>query len=164
MRLISALHRFPLQQWHFRRIQLKEGQHLPCNVCKHCPVLISQIFTVESAFPETRILSLSSIPLVNDWCPVNVWIQFPVSTSQTRIDVSRDPLTTWTPSNYNRHSALEQKHGLFPYQLGGRPYSQEGGRHSNMEGQNKERARVNSQLGWCAHHQVYRSCLQKHFS
>lgn len=82
---------------------------LPCNVCKHCPVLISQILTVESAFPETRMLSLSSIPLVNDWCPVNVWMQFPVSTSQTRIDVSRDPLTTWMPSNYNRHSLLDYK-------------------------------------------------------
>lgn len=71
----------------------------PCNVCKHCPVLISQILTVESAFPETRILSLSSIPLVNDWWPVNVWMQFPVSTSQTLIEVSREPLTTWIPSN-----------------------------------------------------------------
>lgn len=93
-------------------MQLKVGsQYLPCNVCKHCPVLISQILTVESAFPETRMLSLSSIPLVNDWCPVSVWMQFPVSTSQTRIDVSRDPLTTWMPSNYNRHSLLDQKCG-----------------------------------------------------
>lgn len=89
-----------------------DGQYLPCNVCKHCPVLISQIFTVESAFPETRMLSLSSIPLVSDWCPVSVWMQFPVSTSQTRIEVSRDPLTTWMPSNYNRHSSLDPTCGL----------------------------------------------------
>lgn len=55
---------------------------------------MSQIFTVESALPETRMLSLSSMPLVRDWCPVSVWMQFPVSTSQTRMDVSKEPLTT----------------------------------------------------------------------
>lgn len=123
----------------------------PCKVCKHCPVLISQILTVESAFPETRILSLSSIPLVNDWCPVSVWIQFPVSTSQTRIDVSRDPLTTWMPSNYNRHRVLEQKHGFLSYQLLtlltiGRGYKQH-------VGQNKEPTGINLQVSWCACHE-----------
>lgn len=74
----------------------------PWSVWRHWPVLMSQIFTVESAFPETRMLSLSSMPLVRDWCPVSVWMQFPVSTSQTRIDVSNEPLTTWIPSNWKR--------------------------------------------------------------
>ncbi|KAG8224225.1 hypothetical protein J437_LFUL002681 [Ladona fulva] len=34
----------------------------PDRVCKQCPVRISQTLTVESAFPETRILCRSSIP------------------------------------------------------------------------------------------------------
>lgn len=73
---------------------------LPWSVCKHCPVVISQTFTVESALPETRMLSLSSRPLVRDWCPIRVCRHLPFSTSQTRIDVSRDPLTICTPSNW----------------------------------------------------------------
>lgn len=56
-----------------RQLDLREGSlSSPCNVCKHCPVLMSQILTVESAFPDTSILSLSSIPLVRDWWPVSV--------------------------------------------------------------------------------------------
>jgi len=35
---------------------------LPDKVRRHWPVEISQIFTVESAFPETNKLSLNSIP------------------------------------------------------------------------------------------------------
>lgn len=41
-------------------------------------------------------------------------MQFPVSTSQTRIDVSRDPLTTWMPSNYNKHEVLEAEASSSP--------------------------------------------------
>lgn len=67
---------------------------------------MSQILTVESALPETRMLSLSSMPLVRDWCPVSVWMQFPVSTSQTLIDVSNEPLTTWIPSNWRKRINL----------------------------------------------------------
>lgn len=60
---------------------------------------MSQILTVESALPETRMLSFSSMPLVRDWWPVSVWMQLPVSTSHTLIEVSNEPLTTWIPSN-----------------------------------------------------------------
>lgn len=73
--------------------------HSPWRVCKHCPVLISQIFTVESALPETRMLSRNSMPLVRDWCPIRVCKQLPLSASHTRIEVSREPLTMWVPSN-----------------------------------------------------------------
>lgn len=66
---------------------------------------MSQILTVESALPETRMLSFSSMPLVSDWWPVSVWMQLPVSTSHTLIDVSSEPLTTWIPSNWERQEA-----------------------------------------------------------
>lgn len=72
---------------------------LPCRVCKHWPVVMSHTLTVESAFPETSMLSFSSSPLVNDWWPIKVCRQFPDSTSHTRMEVSKDPLTMWTPSN-----------------------------------------------------------------
>lgn len=94
---------FYILLFYFRARILNRGSGLvdsPCSVCRHWPVLMSQILTVESALPETRMLSLSSMPLVSDWCPVSVWMQLPVSTSQTLIDVSREPLTTWIPSNY----------------------------------------------------------------
>lgn len=68
-------------------------------MCKQCPVVISQTLTVESAFPETNILEWSSMPEVSDWCPVSVCLRWPDSTSQTRMEVSKDPLTTWEPSN-----------------------------------------------------------------
>lgn len=70
---------------------------------------MSQILTVESAFPDTRMLSLSSMPLVRDWCPVRVCMQFPVSTSHTRMDVSNDPLTTCTPSNWREEETEGKK-------------------------------------------------------
>jgi hypothetical protein len=46
------------------------------------------------------MLFRSSMPDVRDWCPIRVCLHAPVSTSHTRMLVSRDPLTTWTPSNY----------------------------------------------------------------
>lgn len=49
----------------------------PCSVWRHCPVRMSHTRTVESAFPETRMLSRSSMPLVSDWWPVNVWTHPP---------------------------------------------------------------------------------------
>jgi len=60
---------------------------------------MSHTLTVESALPETRMLFRSSMPDVRDWCPIRVCLQAPVSTSHTRMLVSSDPLTTWTPSN-----------------------------------------------------------------
>lgn len=71
----------------------------PARVCKHWPEVMSQILTVESAFPDTKVLFLSSMPLVRDWCPIKVWRHCPVSTCHTRIEVSREPLTMYTPSN-----------------------------------------------------------------
>ncbi len=47
----------------------------PDSVCRHCPVTMSQTLTVESAFPETRMLSRSSIPEVNDWCPIRACLE-----------------------------------------------------------------------------------------
>jgi len=75
---------------------------LPDKVCKHRPVIISHTLTVESAFPDTKILSLSSMPDVNDWCPIKVCLHVPVSTSHTLMLVSKDPLTTWALSNYKK--------------------------------------------------------------
>lgn len=49
----------------------------PCSVWRHCPVRMSHTRTVESAFPDTRMLSRSSMPLVSDWWPVNVWTHPP---------------------------------------------------------------------------------------
>lgn len=49
----------------------------PCSVWRHCPVRMSHTRTVESAFPETRMLSRSSMPLVSDWWPVSVWTHPP---------------------------------------------------------------------------------------
>ena len=72
---------------------------LPERVCRHCPVVISHTLTVESALPETRMLSLSSMPDVRDWWPIKACLQAPVSTSHTRMEVSNEPLTTWIPSN-----------------------------------------------------------------
>ena len=60
---------------------------------------MSHTLTVESALPETRMLFRSSMPDVRDWCPIRVCLHAPVSTSHTRMLVSREPLTTWTPSN-----------------------------------------------------------------
>ena len=40
---------------------------LPDRVWRHCPVRISQILTVESALPETKMLSRNSIPEVKLW-------------------------------------------------------------------------------------------------
>jgi len=45
---------------------LINNKYIPDKVCKHCPVSISHTFTVESAFPDTKILSLSSMPDVKD--------------------------------------------------------------------------------------------------
>ena len=72
---------------------------IPERVCRHCPVVISQTLTVESALPETRMLSLSSMPDVKDWWPIKACLQAPVSTSHTLMEVSNEPLTTWIPSN-----------------------------------------------------------------
>lgn len=49
----------------------------PWSVWRHCPVRMSHTRTVESAFPDTRMLSRSSIPLVSDWWPVSVWTHPP---------------------------------------------------------------------------------------
>ncbi|RUS81955.1 hypothetical protein EGW08_010300, partial [Elysia chlorotica] len=35
----------------------------PVKVCRHCPVVISHTLTVESAFPDTKMLFFSSRPL-----------------------------------------------------------------------------------------------------
>ena len=102
----------------------KKEDNIPCKVWRHWPVVISQTFTVESALPETRILSFNSSPLVNDWWPTRVWRQFPVSTSHTRIDVSREPLTIWFPSNwiekaefkYMQYAMKEQDHYIICWQ------------------------------------------------
>jgi len=79
-----------------------EQKHKPCSVCRHCPVVMFHTLTVESALPDTRMLSRSSMPLVNDWWPINVCRQAPVSALHTRIDVSNEPLTMCTPSNCHR--------------------------------------------------------------
>ena len=70
---------------------------VPESVCRHCPERMSQILTVESALPDTRMLSFSSMPAetsapsanlptgrvgglvraclqvpeVRDWCPMS---------------------------------------------------------------------------------------------
>lgn len=85
---------------------------LPDNVCRHCPVVISQTLTVESALPDTKMFSLSSMPDVKLWWPIRVCLQLPVSTSQTRMDVSKDPLTTWTPSNCIKWKSLSHRYLL----------------------------------------------------
>merc|ERR1719234_2138843 len=72
---------------------------VPVRVCRQAPVRMSQIFTVLSALPDTRMLSLSSMPEVRDWWPMRACLQDPVSTSHTRMLVSRLPDTTCTPSN-----------------------------------------------------------------
>lgn len=74
---------------------------LPDKVCRHCPVVISQTLTVESALPETKMFCLNSIPEVRLWWPISVCLQLPVSASHTLIDVSSDPETMCIPSNWN---------------------------------------------------------------
>ena len=64
---------------------------------------MSHTLTVESALPETRMLFLSSMPEVSDWWPIRACLQAPDSTSQTRIDVSSEPETTWMPSNWSEY-------------------------------------------------------------
>ena len=110
----------------------------PDNVWRHCPVRISQIFTVESAFPDTKMLSRNSIPEVRlwikiiifaiesqwryektrlsgsrisiiTWCPMRACLQAPDSTSQTLMEVSKDPDTTWTPSNW-KYATMKTGH------------------------------------------------------
>jgi len=71
----------------------------PCSVWRHWPVVMFHTLTVESALPDTRMFSRSSMPLVKDWWPISVWRHAPVSALHTRIDVSNEPLTMWTPSN-----------------------------------------------------------------
>lgn len=84
---------------HNSRVTLPTPGHLPERVCRHRPVTMSHTLTVESAFPEMRMLFLSSMPDVRLWWPIRVWRHCPVSTSHTRMLVSREPLTTCTPSN-----------------------------------------------------------------
>ncbi len=96
----------------------------PDSVCRHWPVTMSHTFTVESAFPDTKMLSRNSIPDVSDWWPIRAclksnkrflrpvqtmqfvssYLQDPVSTSQTLIEVSSDPETTCTPSNWREYT------------------------------------------------------------
>ena len=45
----------------------KKGKGVPDSVWRHWPVRISQILTVESALPDTKMLSRNSIPEVKLW-------------------------------------------------------------------------------------------------
>lgn len=75
-------------------LRKKLPSNLPDRVCKQWPVVMSHTLTVESALPDTNMLECSSIPEVSDWCPVSVCFNCPDSTSHTRIEVSKEPLTT----------------------------------------------------------------------
>lgn len=82
---------------------------LPDNVCKHWPFVVSQTLTVESAFPDTKIFCRSSIPEVRLWWPISVCLQVPVVASHTRIDVSSEPDTTCTPSNWEKTKTIQMQ-------------------------------------------------------
>lgn len=62
---------------------------------------MSHTLTVESALPDTKIFCRNSMPDVKLWCPISVCLQVPDAASHTRIDVSKEPETTWMPSNWN---------------------------------------------------------------
>lgn len=108
---------------------LSSSSSLPDNVCKHWPFVVSQTLTVESAFPDTRIFWRSSMPDVRLWWPIKVCLQVPEIASHTRIEVSSEPDTTCTPSNWNENEnvtysfysaglrcvAEHGSHGWFPY-------------------------------------------------
>lgn len=83
----------------------------PVSVCRQAPVFISQTLTVESALPDTNRPFCISIPLVRLWCPVSVWRHIPESTSQTLIEVSKEPLTMCFPSNWTIKLTMEFRRG-----------------------------------------------------
>ena len=86
---------------------------LPERVWRHLPLMMSQTLTVESALPDTRMLLRSSMPDVRDWWPMSVCLHAPVSASHTRMLVSKDPLTTWTPSNCKQTSNTSKTRDQF---------------------------------------------------
>lgn len=90
-----------INQWVSKSFSSHWASNLPDSVCRHCPVVMSQTLTVESALPETSMFWRSSMPDVKLWWPISVCLQLPVSTSQTRIEVSSEPDTTCSPSNWN---------------------------------------------------------------
>lgn len=49
-----------------RYVPRKKIQYLPDSVWRQWPVVMSQTLTVESAFPDTRMLECNSIPEVRD--------------------------------------------------------------------------------------------------
>ena len=66
---------------------------------KYCPAAPFLIKNSLINIQDNNIWSWHKIPDVSDWWPIRACLQVPVSTSQTRMLVSRLPETTWIPSN-----------------------------------------------------------------